>query len=511
MCGIVGIVGTGDVNTQLYDALTILQHRGQDAAGIMTCQGDKLMQQKANGLVRDVFRTRHMQRLVGNVGIGHVRYPTAGSSGPALAQPFYVNSPYGVALAHNGNLTNASELTKELFNTDLRHVNTDSDSEVLLNVFAHELQVQGKLVPDADDIFTAVKGVHKRVKGGYAVVSLLARYGIVAFRDPHGIRPLVYGKRETSSGVEYMVASESVALNVLGFELVGDVVPGEAIYITAEGKFHRKMCAENTRLTPCIFEHVYFARPDSIMDGVSVYKARLRQGEKLAEKILRERPDHDIDVVIPIPDSSRVAGQALAYCLGVKFREGLIKNRYIGRTFIMPGQLLRKKSVRQKLNPIDLEFKGKNVLLVDDSIVRGTTCQQIIQMAREAGAAKVYIASAAPAVIYPNVYGIDMPTRGELIASGRTHKEVCEEIKADWLIYQDLEDLIEASAEGNYGSSEFDCSVFDGNYITGDVDEHYLEKLESSRNNGEEKSEDTSLDKDERPIGLHNGSEAAQA
>lgn len=508
MCGIVGIVGKSDVNTQLYDALTILQHRGQDAAGIMTCQGDKLVQQKANGLVRDVFRTRHMQRLVGNVGIGHVRYPTAGSSGPALAQPFYVNSPYGIALAHNGNLTNAAALTKELFDTDLRHVNTDSDSEVLLNVFAHELQAQGKLVPSEADIFAAVEGVHKRVKGGYAVVALIARYGIVAFRDPNGIRPLVYGKRDTVSGVEYMVASESVALNVLGFELVGDVAPGEAIHITLDGTLHRKICAENTRLTPCIFEHVYFARPDSIMDGTSVYKARLRQGEKLAEKILREKPNHDIDVVVPIPDSSRVAGQALAYVLGVKFREGLIKNRYIGRTFIMPGQQLRKKSVRQKLNPIDLEFKGKNVLLVDDSIVRGTTCQQIIQMAREAGAAKVYFASAAPAVVFPNVYGIDMPTRSELIAAGRTHDEVCAEIKADWLIYQDLEDLIEASAEGNYGSSEFDCSVFNGKYITGDVNEDYLGHLEARRSGNDMKVADL-IDKEERPIGLHNDTETA--
>src|SRR5690606_37537471 len=424
MCGIVGIVGKRDVNTQLYDALTILQHRGQDAAGIVTCQGGKLAQQKANGLVRDVFRTRHMQRLVGNVGIGHVRYPTAGSSGPALAQPFYVNSPYGIALAHNGNLTNADKLSEELFKTDLRHVNTDSDSEVLLNVFAHELQLQGKLQPTADDIFAAVAGVHKRGSGGYAVVSLIARYGLVGFRDPNGIRPLVYGQRKTADGTEYMVASESVALNVLGFELMGDVAPGEDIYSTGSGELHRRQCAKSPVLSPCIVEHVYFARPDSIIDGISVYKARLRQREKLAEKILRENPNHDIDVVIPIPDSSRVAGQALAYGLGVKFREGLIKNRYIGRTFIMPGQQMRRKSVRQKLNAIELEFRGKNVLLVDDSIVRGTTCQQIIQMAREAGAAKVYFASAAPAVIYPNVYGIDMPTTKELIAHGRTLEQV---------------------------------------------------------------------------------------
>lgn len=506
MCGIVGIVGKRDVNLQLYDALTILQHRGQDAAGIVTCQDGRLAQQKANGLVQDVFRTRHMQRLVGNIGIGHVRYPTAGSSGPALAQPFYVNSPYGIALAHNGNLTNADQLGEELFKTDLRHVNTDSDSEVLLNVFAHELQLQGKLNPTADDIFAAIAGVHHRVSGGYAIVSLIARYGLVAFRDPHGIRPLVYGKRETEEGTEYMVASESVALNVLGFELIDDVAPGEAIYITVEGKLHRRQCAKQSSLNPCIFEHVYFARPDSIMDGISVYKARLRQGEKLAEKIMRERPDHDIDVVIPIPDSSRVAGQALAQKLGVKFREGLVKNRYIGRTFIMPGQQQRKKSVRQKLNPIDLEFKGKNVLLVDDSIVRGTTCQQIIQMSRDAGAKKVYFASASPAVIYPNVYGIDMPTTSELIAHGRTHEEVCREIGADWLIYQDLEDLIAASSEGNSRVTQFDCSVFTGEYITGQVTQQYLDKLAALRNdNAKSKSGKKTNKPEDTVIGLHNG------
>ncbi|HTF83684.1 MAG TPA: amidophosphoribosyltransferase [Cellvibrio sp.] len=506
MCGIVGIVGKRDVNLQLYDALTILQHRGQDAAGIVTCQEGRLAQQKANGLVQDVFRTRHMQRLVGNMGIGHVRYPTAGSSGPALAQPFYVNSPYGIALAHNGNLTNAAQLSEELFKTDLRHVNTDSDSEVLLNVFAHELQLQGKLTPNADDIFAAVSGVHRRVSGGYAIVSLIARYGLVAFRDPFGIRPLVYGKRESEEGTEYMVASESVALNVLGFELIDDVAPGEAIYITENGKLHRRQCAENPSLNPCIFEHVYFARPDSIMDGISVYKARLRQGEKLAEKILRERPDHDIDVVIPIPDSSRVAGQALAQKLGVKFREGLVKNRYIGRTFIMPGQQQRKKSVRQKLNPIDLEFKGKNVLLVDDSIVRGTTCQQIIQMSRDAGAKKVYFASASPAVIYPNVYGIDMPTTSELIAHGRTHEEVCREIGADWLIYQDLEDLIAASSEGNSRVTNFDCSVFTGQYITGKVTQDYLDMLAAVRNdNAKTKTGKKTFKPEDTVIGLHNG------
>jgi amidophosphoribosyltransferase len=504
MCGIVGIVGKNDVNVQLYDALTILQHRGQDAAGIVTCEDGRMVQQKGNGLVQDVFRTRHMQRLLGNLGIGHVRYPTAGSSGPALAQPFYVNSPYGIALAHNGNLTNSAKLSEEVFKTDLRHVNTDSDSEVLLNVFAHELQLQGKFNPSADDIFAAISGVHNRVSGGYSVVSLIANYGLVAFRDPNGIRPLVYGSRETDDGIEYMVASESVALDVLGFQLIDDVAPGEAIYITEDGVLHRRQCAKYSRLSPCIFEHVYFARPDSIMDGVSVYRARLRQGEKLAEKIMRERPEHDIDVVIPIPDSSRVAGQALAQKMGVNFREGLVKNRYIGRTFIMPGQQQRKKSVRQKLNAIELEFRDKVVLLVDDSIVRGTTCQQIIQMARDAGAKKVYFASAAPAVKFPNVYGIDMPTSQELIAHGRTHDEICREIGADWLIYQDLEDLIAASAEGNKKITQFDCAVFTGEYCTGDVTQEYLEKLALARSD-EAKLGKKSSKQMELPIGLHNG------
>ncbi|WP_299591801.1 amidophosphoribosyltransferase [uncultured Microbulbifer sp.] len=495
MCGIVGIVGKSDVNLQLYDALTLLQHRGQDAAGIVTCDGDRLNQQKANGLVRDVFRARHMQRLTGNFGIGHVRYPTAGGSGPALAQPFYVNSPYGIAMAHNGNLTNKDQVMDEIYQQDLRHINTDSDSEALLNVFAHELLEQRKLQPKAEDIFTAMRAVHKRVRGGYACVALIVGYGVVAFRDPNGIRPLVYGKRETDKGTEYMVASESVALDVGGYTLVRDVAPGECIYIEVDGTVHSEQCAENPSLNPCIFEHVYFARPDSIMDGVSVHKARLRQGEHLAEKILRERPDHDIDVVIPIPDSSRSAGQMVAHRLGVKFREGMVKNRYIGRTFIMPGQKQRKKSVRQKLNPIELEFRGKNVLLVDDSIVRGTTCKQIIQMAREAGANKVYFASAAPAVKYPNVYGIDMPSATELVAHNRTTEEVCEEIGADWLIYQELEDLVESSAEGNSEIQEFDCAVFDGKYITGDVTEEYLESLHAARNDNAKSSKgnDSSL------------------
>ena len=449
MCGLVGMVAERDVAADIYDALTMLQHRGQDAAGIMTCQDGKLMQRKGEGLVRDVFRASHMAQLLGRFGIGHVRYPTQGSSGTALAQPFYVNSPYGIALAHNGNLTNSAFLSEELFKSDLRHLNTDSDSEVLLNVFAHELHRLGKLKPSPQDIFDATRVVHKRCEGGYAAVALISGFGLVAFRDPNGIRPLVVGQRQGRGGeTEYMVASESVALDVLGFELLGDVLPGEAICVTQTGELYREQCADEPKLTPCIFEHVYFARPDSLMDSISVYKTRMRQGAALAKKIIKERPNHDIDVVIPIPDTSRVAGQSLAYELGVKFREGFMKNRYIGRTFIMPGQSERKKSVRQKLNPVPLEFQDKTVLLVDDSIVRGTTCGQIIQMARDAGAKSVYFASAAPPVRYPNVYGIDMPAANELIAHDRTVEEVRQEIGADWLVYQDLEDLFECSREG---------------------------------------------------------------
>ena len=499
MCGIVGIVAKSNVNQDLYDALTVLQHRGQDAAGIVTCDGGRLNQRKGNGLVKDVFHNRHMQRLTGNIGVGHVRYPTAGSSSPALAQPFYVNSPYGISLAHNGNLTNSAELSQEIFQADLRHLNTDSDSEVLLNVFAHELQSLGKLEPSADDIFTAIAGVHRRCRGGYGAIAMVANYGVVGFRDPNGIRPIVFGTRETEAGVEYMIASESVALDALGFKLVRDIAPGEAVYIDVEGNLHARQCAENAKSTPCIFEHVYFARPDSIMDGVSVYKARLRQGERLAAKVLALRPDHDIDVVVPIPDSSRIAGQAMAYNLGVKFREGLVKNRYIGRTFIMPGQSQRKKSVKQKLNTIPLEFKDKNVMLVDDSIVRGTTCQQIIEMARDAGAAKVYFASAAPPVRYPNVYGIDMPSAEELIAHDRTEEEICELIGADWLVYQDLEDLVASSVEGNPEVSTYDCSVFTGEYVTGDVTKDYLAKLDTARRDNNKSDLD-----DAAVMGLHN-------
>jgi amidophosphoribosyltransferase len=482
MCGLVGVVGQSDVAVSLYDTLTVLQHRGQDAAGIATDDNGILNLRKDNGLVKDVFRTRHMRRLAGNMGIGHVRYPTAGSSSPALAQPFYVNSPYGLCLAHNGNLTNSAQLSEELFSEDLRHINTDSDSEVLLNVFAHELQQVGKMAPTADDVFDAVEGVHRRCRGGYVALVMITGYGIVGFRDKNGIRPLVFGKREVQGQTEYMLASESVALDSQGFTLVRDVAPGEAVYIDVRGNLHTRLCAEPAPYTPCIFEHVYFARPDSLMDGISVYKARLRMGEKLADKLLRLRPEHDIDVVIPIPDTSRTSALELANRLGVKYREGFVKNRYIGRTFIMPGQSERRKSVRQKLNAIELEFRGKNVLLVDDSIVRGTTCRQIIQMARDAGARKVYFASAAPPVRYPNVYGIDMPAATELIAHDRTEKEVETLIGADWLIFQDLDDLISASREGNPNISQFDCAVFDGKYITGDVDAEYLRVLEEARN-----------------------------
>ena len=488
MCGLVGVVTSVDVGVCLYDTLTVLQHRGQDAAGIMTSDNGKLNLRKDNGLIKDVFRTRHMRRLTGQMGIGHVRYPTAGSTSPALAQPFYVNSPYGLALAHNGNLTNTDELSRDLFKEDLRHINTDSDSEVLLNVFAHELQCRGKIKPTPEDLFAAVSGVHDRCRGGFAAVVMITGYGILGFRDRNGIRPLVFGSRQTDNGNEYMIASESVALDSQGFNLDRDVAPGEAVFIDVNGNLHSKVCTEPGDHTPCIFEQVYFARPDSLMDGISVYKARLRMGEKLADKLKRLRPNHDIDVVIPIPDTSRTSALELANRLGLKYREGFVKNRYIGRTFIMPGQSQRKKSVRQKLNAIELEFRGKNVLLIDDSIVRGTTSKQIIQMAREAGANKVYFASAAPPIRYPNVYGIDMPAASELIAAGKTNSEVEELIGADWLVYQDLDDLIAAAAEGNPTISRYECSVFDGEYITGDVDEMYLKRLENIRNDAAKQS-----------------------
>ena len=484
MCGIAGIVSHQNVNQELYDALTVLQHRGQDAAGIVTCENGRLFLRKDNGLARDVFTSTQMLKLKGNMGIAHARYPTAGCASSAEAQPFYVNSPFGLTLAHNGNLTNTEELKKALFVEDQRHINTDSDSEVLLNVFAHELQTLGKLRLTVEDVFQAVSGVHRRCRGAYAVVVMIAGFGILGFRDPHGIRPVVFGERKTDNGTEFMIASESVALDVLGFDLVRDIEPGEAIFIEESGQLHTRQCAEKTDHCPCIFEYVYFARPDSIIDNISVHKARLRMGEKLAEKIIRDWPEHDIDVVIPIPDTSRTAALQMAYLLGVKFREGFIKNRYIGRTFIMPGQKMREKSVKQKLNAIGLEFEGKNVLLVDDSVVRGTTSAQIIQMARDAGAKKVYFASAAPPVRFPNVYGIDMPAASELIAHNRSEEEVCKAIGADKMIYQDLADLIEAVGRGNRHIKHFDTSCFSKIYITGDVNDEYLEQTESLRNDG---------------------------
>ena len=480
MCGIVGIVGRARVNQDLYDALTALQHRGQDAAGIFTCDR-KIHQRKANGLVRDVFQPHHMHALRGRVGIGHIRYPTAGSKSSAEAQPFYVNSPYGIALAHNGNLINAKELGEEMFRDELRHVNTESDSEILLNLFASELGRTHRLALDENTIFDAVANVHRRCLGGYAAVALIFGYGVVAFRDPCAIRPLCFGVRETAQGVEYMVASESVALDALGFELVRDLAPGEAMIITLHGEMHARQCFEEPRYAPCIFEYVYLARPDSIIDDVSVYKARLRMGEALAQKIIREWPGHDIDVVIPIPETSRTACLPLAYDLGVKYREGFIKNRYVERTFIMPGQTERVRSVRRKLNAIGLEFEGKNVLLVDDSIVRGTTSQQIIQQARDAGARRVYFGSAAPPVRYQNVYGIDMPVTGELVAFNRSEEDVARAIGADRLIYQSLDGLVDAVQRGNSRLREFDTSCFTGEYVTGGVSSSYLEQIAEHR------------------------------
>ena len=477
MCGILGIVGTADVAAALYDGLTVLQHRGQDAAGIATANGTALRVTKGNGLVRDAFKPSEMALLQGRVGIGHCRYPTAGSEGSDEAQPFYVNSPFGIALAHNGNLINTDTLRREVFEQDRRNVNTESDSEVLLNVFAHELDMQRVLTPDA--AFRAVEGVIRRAKGGYAVVAVVLGLGLVAFRDPHGIRPLVLGRRDSDAGTEYAIASESVALDVLGFERVRDIAPGEAVVITPRGELYSRQCAEG-QLRPCIFEFVYFARPDSMMDEISVHKARMRMGVTLGEKILRLRPDHDIDVVIPIPDTSRDAALEIANVLGVKYREGFIKNRYVGRTFIMPGQGERVKSVRRKLNPIPLEFKNRVVLLVDDSIVRGTTSQQIVQMARDAGAKKVYLASAAPPVRFPNVYGIDMPSPEELVAHDRTEEEVQTLLGCDWLIYQDLADLESAVAGPKFPGRKFDSSCFNGEYVTG-IEPGYFERIRQLR------------------------------
>jgi amidophosphoribosyltransferase len=487
MCGIVGVVGRGPVNQLLYDSLLLLQHRGQDAAGIATSLDSHFNMFKAHGLVRDVFRTRNMRSLPGNSGLGQVRYPTAGSSdSEEEAQPFYVNAPFGITFTHNGNLTNWRELRESLYRIDRRHINTNSDSEVLLNVLAHELQSAANGVSlDDDAIFRAVGALHRRVRGAYAVVAQISGYGLLAFRDPHGIRPLCLGRLETDEGVEWMAASESVALEGSGFAFVRDVQPGEAVFIDLDGRMVSRQCAENPQLVPCIFEYVYFARPDSLMDGVSVYDARLRMGEYLADKVARNMRLGDIDVVIPIPDSSRPAAMQLAARLNLDYREGLIKNRYVGRTFIMPGQAVRKKSVRQKLNTIGSEFKGKNVLLVDDSIVRGTTSREIVDMARAAGANKVYFASAAPPVRYPNVYGIDMPTQEELIATGRTDEEIARAIGADALVYQDLSDMQQAVRDVNPALTRFEASCFDGDYITGDITPEYLARLSSARSNAE--------------------------
>ncbi len=492
MCGILGVMANTPVNQLLYDGLMVLQHRGQDAAGIATAEGNTFHLHKGPGLVRDVFRTRNMRALPGNWGIGHVRYPTAGSAyNFAEAQPFYVNSPFGIVLGHNGNLTNAEQLKEEMFRMDRRHVNTNSDSEVLLNVLAHELQAAASGYElDVDAIFQAVAGVHRRCRGAYAVVALIAGYGLLAFRDPHGIRPLVYGENQTADGMEYLVSSESVALDTLGFKVVRDLEPGEAIFIDLNKQLHSRQCAQQPLYAPCIFEYVYLARPDTVIDGVSVYEARLKMGEALAEKVVKTIPVEEIDVVIPIPDSSRPSAMQLAQALNIPFREGFVKNRYVGRTFIMPGQAMRRKSVRQKLNTVSQEFKGKRVLLVDDSIVRGTTSREIVEMARAAGAVKVYFASASPPVRYPNVYGIDMPTRAELIATGRTDAQIAAEIGADALIYQDLEAMKQSITALREDLTVFEAACFDGCYVTGDIDAAYLDAVEGNRGGKASKNDD---------------------
>lgn len=483
MCGVVGIVAAHPVNQSLYDALLLMQHRGQDAAGIATAQGKRIHLSRGTGLVRDVFRTRDMRNLYGNMGIGHVRYPTAGSAMSAEeAQPFYVNAPFGIVLGHNGNLTNAGELQDDMYRRDRRHINTESDSEVLLNVFAHELQqaVSG-LTLDPDAVFAAVSVLQRRAKGAYACVTMIPGFGVIGFRDPYGIRPLVLGERDEGTGKDYILASESVALEGLGFRLVRDIAPGECIVITEDREVFSKQCGQHSSLNPCVFEFVYFARPDSQIDGISVYDARLKMGETLAAQVAKAFPGGDIDVVMPIPDSSRPAALQLAMHLNVPYREGFIKNRYVGRTFIMPGQEVRKRSVRQKLNAMASEFKGKRVLIVDDSIVRGTTSREIVSMARESGARGVVFASAAPPVRFPNVYGIDMPTRRELIAHGRSDDEICEAIGADALVYQGI-DAMKADVRGfNPAVTGLEASCFDGHYITGDVTAAWLDQLEEQR------------------------------
>ncbi len=483
MCGVVGIVGCSTVNQSIYDALTVLQHRGQDAAGIVTIdEQNRFRLRKANGLVKDVFQEHHMLRLQGNLGIGHIRYPTAGSSSPSEAQPFYVNSPYGIALAHNGNLTNTDQLRDKVFELARRHINTSSDSEVLLNIFASELDKFPTYPLTADNIFTAINQVHQIIKGAYACVAMIIGHGLVAFRDPFGIRPLVIGKKVLDNQkTEYMVASESVALDILDFEFMRDVAPGEAIYITQDGQFYSKQCANSPQYYPCIFEYVYFARPDSLMNGVSVYQSRILMGQKLGQKIAREWKGIDIDVVIPIPETSCDAALEIARILNKPYRQGFVKNRYVGRTFIMPGQAERKLSVRRKLNANRIEFEGKNVLLVDDSIVRGTTSEKILEMVRSVGAKKVYLASAAPEIRHPNVYGIDMPVASELIAYNRSVEQIAKEIGADKLIFQDLSDLVDCIREQNPNIHHLECSVFNGKYITEGIDDNYFDTLEHNR------------------------------
>jgi amidophosphoribosyltransferase len=499
MCGIVGVVSDTPVNQVLYDALLLLQHRGQDAAGIATLLERKFFMHKAKGMVKDVFRTRNMRALPGNAGLGQVRYPTAGNAySEEEAQPFYVNAPFGIVLVHNGNLTNAHALRAELFSADHRHTNTESDSEVLLNVLAHELERSTRGVPlSTEEVFAAVKSTHKRLRGSYAVVSMISGHGLLAFRDPYGIRPLCIGRSAEGS---VMVASESVALEGLGFKFERDIAPGEAVFVDLQGQVHARQCAESPTLNPCIFEFVYLARPDSTLDGISVYQARLNLGETLAKRVVSTVPPSDIDVIIPIPESSRPSATQLAHLLGIPYREGFVKNRYVGRTFIMPGQGERKKSVRQKLNAIASEFKGRNVLLVDDSIVRGTTSREIVQMARDAGARKVYLASAAPPVRYPNVYGIDMPTKGELVAHDRTAEEIRALIGCDALIYQDVDAMKRAvmkaapavAGGAPSGISGFEASCFDGVYVTGDIDTDAIDRMNNGRPRVEETEEDAS-------------------
>lgn len=488
MCGVVGLVSKNEVSPSLYEALTVIQHRGQDAAGISTLEEGRLHTRKQIGLVRDVFREKHIDELKGQIGIGHVRYPTAGGASREYSQPLYVNSPYGISISHNGNLVNTEELAKELNKVNYRHLNTSSDSEVILNVFAHELQKAGSSNPSPDQIFTAVEKTHLRLKGAYSVLFMISGVGLVAIRDPKGIRPLILGKKDNDLiGSDYMIASESPALSALEFEIEGDLKPGEAVFITPEGELHRKVCHNKPSKNPCIFEYVYLARPDAVIDGISVMRSRLRMGQKLGKKILETYPNHDIDAVIPIPESSTSSAIEVAKTLNVNYREGFVKNRYIGRTFIMPKQELRKKSVRRKLNPIPFEFKDKNVLLVDDSIVRGTTSREIVEMARSVGAKKVYFASAAPPIRFQNVYGIDMAATAELIAHQRSEEQIAEFIGADWLIYQNLEDLIESAQVGNPEIEKFETSVFDGKYICGSVTKDYLTNLESDRKDSSKK------------------------